>query len=146
MIVELTPEERSNVIKGYDQIYEIMRRILLSEDEVGQEREHFWGIGFQTLDTIKYIELVALGNINRVGVSPREVFRMAVTLNCPRILVIHNHPSGSLRFSKSDIAVTTRLVEAGELLDIDVMDHLLVTTENGFRSALFPTGESPFTK
>ncbi len=144
MIVPLTEEEKSRVISSYDQIYEIMRRILMFEDEAGREHEHFWGIGFQTLDYIKYIELVALGNINKVFVSPRELFRLAVTLNCPRVLVVHNHPSGSLKFSKADIALSARLVAAGELMDIDVMDHLLITTEHGYKSSFYGQGKSPF--
>lgn len=144
MIIPLSDEEKSLVIAGYDQIYEIMRRILMYEDEAGRTREHFWSIGFQTLDHIKYIELVALGTMNKVHVSPRELFQLAVTLNCPRVLVIHNHPSGSLKFSAADTRLTRRLIDAGDLLDIDVMDHLLITTDDGYKSALYGNGKSPF--
>ncbi len=144
MIIPLTEEEKSRVISSYDQIYELMRRILMFEDEAGRERDHFWGIGFQTLDYIKYIELVALGDLQSVRVSPRELFRLAVTLNCPRVLVIHNHPSGSLKFSRAETALTARLVAAGELMDIDVIDHLLITTDHGYKSSFYRQGKSPF--
>lgn len=144
MIIPLTDEEKSKVIGSYDQIYEIMRRILMYEDEAGRTREHFWGIGFQTLDYIKYIELVALGGINKVNVSPRELFQLAVTLNCPRVLVVHNHPSGSLKFSAADTKLTRRLIDAGDLMDIDVIDHLLITVDDGYKSALYGNGKSPF--
>lgn len=144
MIVELTPEERSQVIEGYDQIYEIIRRILMFEDETGRKREHFWGIGFQSLDTIEYVELVALGTTNKVHVSPRELFQLPVLLSCPRIIVAHNHPAGKPEFSAADTKLTRRLVDAGDLLDIDVMDHLVVTMENGYKAALHSKGTSPF--
>jgi DNA repair protein RadC len=145
VIIPLTDDEKSKVIGSYDQIYEIMRRILMYEDEAGRTREHFWGIGFQTLDHIKYIELVALGTMNKVYVSPRELFQLAVTLNCPRVLVVHNHPSGSLRFSAADTRLTRRLIDAGDLMDIEIVDHLLITLDDGYKSALYGNGKSPFT-
>ena len=144
MIVELTAEERSQVIEGYDQIYEIIRRILMFENEAGRKREHFWGIGFQDLDTIEYVELVALGSGNKVHVSPRELFQLPILLSCPRIIVAHNHPGGKPVFSAADTKLTRRLVDAGDLMDIDVMDHLVVTLENGYKAALHQKGTSPF--
>jgi DNA repair protein RadC len=144
MIVELTPEERSQVIEGYDQIYEIIRRILMFENEAGRKREHFWGVGFQTIDTIEYVELVALGAGNKVYVSPRELFQLPILLSCPRILVAHNHPSGLPEFSAADRKLTRRLVDAGDMMDIDVMDHLVVTLDRGYKAALHQKGTSPF--
>ena len=55
-----------------------------------------------------------------------------------------NHPSGSLKFSKADIALSARLVAAGELMDINVIDHLLITAEHGYKSSFFGKGKSPF--
>jgi DNA repair protein RadC len=144
MIVELTPEERSQVIEGYDQIYEIIRRVLLFENEASRKREHFWGVGFQTLDTIEYIELVALGAGNKVYVSPRELFQLPILLSCPRMLVVHNHPSNVPEFSAADMKLTRRLVDAGDLMDIDVMDHLVITLDNGFKAAIHTKVTSPF--
>jgi DNA repair protein RadC len=126
MIVELTPEERAMVIRSYDQLYQVMGRILAMEDEAGRTREHFWVIGFQSIRQIKYIELVALGSANSVHVNARETFQMAVILNCPWILLVHNHPDGSLTFSTSDKRIAGRLTQAGNLMDIEVVDNLLI--------------------
>ena len=143
MLIQLTPEERSQVIEGYDQIYEIIRRILMFEDESGRKREHFWGIGFKSLDTIEYVELVALGSVNKVHVSPRELFQLPILLSCPRIIVAHNHPAGRAEFSAADTKLTRRLVDAGDLMEIDVMDHLVITLNNGYKAAMHTKG-SPF--
>lgn len=133
MVIELTPEERSRVIEGYDQIVEILRRFLLWEGGFATDKEHFWVIGFQTLDYIKYVELVALGDLNTVSVLPREAYRMAVHQGCNRIIIAHNHPSGDLRFSKADSGLTRRMLESGQILGIEMIDHLLVSMD-GWKS------------
>jgi len=74
-------------------------------------------------------QLVAMGTANSVGVHPRDVFRVAVKNNAVSLIVAHNHPSGDLTPSADDRHLTRRLVEAGKLLDIPVLDHLVVTKE-----------------
>jgi DNA repair protein RadC len=145
MIVELTVEERSRLVDGYDHLHAILRRLLLFEGEIGMEREHFWVIGFQNLDCIKYVELVALGEFNTVAVLPREAYRMAVHQGCNRVIIAHNHPNGQLRFTKRDTTVTRRMIEAGEILGIDMLDHLLVSID-GWKSYLKYRSGSPFQK
>lgn len=100
MILELTSEEKGRLVDGYDHIHAILRRFLLFEGEIGKDREHFWVIGFQSLDYIKYVELVALGELNTVAVLPREAYRMAVHQGCNRVIIAHNHPNGLLKFTK----------------------------------------------
>lgn len=78
---------------------------------------------------------VALGTINSVEVHPRDVFREAIKHNAFAILVAHNHPSGELETSMEDKAITDRLAKAGELLDIAVLDHLIIT-ENEYLSLM----------
>ena len=66
-------------------------------------------------------------------VDPAHVFRVALLANAHSIVVAHNHPSGNTRFSRADIALTKRLVDAGQLLDITVEDHIILTV-SGFVS------------
>ncbi len=71
--------------------------------------------------------VVYTGNVNTSLVRVAEVFREAVRENAPAILVCHNHPSGSPDASPHDVAVTKEIVEAGRLLSIDVVDHIIVS-------------------
>lgn len=126
MIVELTPEEKAQVIENYGQIYKILGRILSMEDPQGRMLEHFWVIGLESVHRIKYLELVALGGMNIVHIDTLDVFRLAVMFGCKRMLIAHNHPNGSLEFSKPDKDLTYRLVLAGSHLSVNVIDHLIV--------------------
>lgn len=69
---------------------------------------------------------ISKGILNRAIIHPREVFRPALLDNCASIVVAHNHPSGNLQPSKEDKDITFRLKEAGELLGIEVLDHIII--------------------
>jgi DNA repair protein RadC len=69
---------------------------------------------------------VSLGTANSVGVHPRDVFRLAIARNACAIIVGHNHPSGDVQPSEDDRLITQRLKEAGALLGIPVLDHIIV--------------------
>ena len=72
------------------------------------------------------IHTVSMGSLTASVVHPREVFKVAILANCASILLAHNHPSGDCQPSKEDRAITTRLVEAGRLLGISVLDHVII--------------------
>jgi DNA repair protein RadC len=78
---------------------------------------------------IKY-EIISVGNLNMSIVHPREVFKVAIDNNSASIFLIHNHPSGNLDPSREDIKVTKRLVEAGNIFDIKVLDHLIIAGDS----------------
>jgi DNA repair protein RadC len=71
-------------------------------------------------------ETVSVGNINSSIVDPREVFKPAIKKGAASLVLVHNHPSGDPEPSKDDIAVTDKIVEAGKLLDIRILDHLII--------------------
>jgi len=79
-----------------------------------------------TKNFVVAIREVYRGNVNSSQVRVSEVFREAVRDNCPSVIVIHNHPSGDATPSPDDIAVTRDLVAAGDLLDIELLDHLVI--------------------
>jgi DNA repair protein RadC len=70
--------------------------------------------------------IIARGGLSEVHVRPREVFRPAIMDSAAAVIIAHNHPSGEPEPSNEDIALTQRLVEAGELIGIQVIDHLIV--------------------
>jgi len=79
-----------------------------------------------TKNEILSAENASIGNLNSSIVHPREVFRSAVKKGAAAIIVIHNHPSGNPAPSQNDLDITRRLKEAGELMGIPVLDHLII--------------------
>lgn len=77
---------------------------------------------------------VSIGNLSSSIVTPREVFKRALLQNSNSIILAHNHPSGMPDPSSDDIKITKRLVEAGNLLGINVLDHLIIGSGNNFIS------------
>lgn len=72
------------------------------------------------------IENVSKGTVNSFSVHPREVFRSAIKKACAFIIMVHNHPSGDCEPSREDILITQRIVEAGKIVGIDVLDHIII--------------------
>lgn len=102
--------------------YEIMR----SMDPHESEKEHFVCFGLDTRNRIQYVDIVSTGTLNYNLVHPRETFRLAVIRNCAAVLFLHNHPSGSLIPSDEDLSLAKRLVQAGKLLGIEALDHVII--------------------
>ncbi|MBN2198105.1 DNA repair protein RadC [Candidatus Wolfebacteria bacterium] len=78
-------------------------------------------------------EIISVGSLNANLVHPREVFEPAVRHLAAQVILAHNHPAGDLKPSEQDIEITKRLVEAGDVLGIDIVDHIIVT-QNRFLS------------
>ena len=92
-----------------------------------KKQEHFVVITLNGAGEIIENRTVSIGLLNHTLVHPREVFADAITDRAASIICVHNHPSGSLEPSCQDIAITTQLKEAGTLLGIQLVDHLIVT-------------------
>lgn len=84
--------------------------------------------------------IVAVGSLSKVTVLGREVFKAAVCANAAGLVVAHNHPSGGLLPSAGDVRVTRRLQQAGELLGIVLLDHIIVTPNSGQFTSLREVG------
>jgi DNA repair protein RadC len=90
------------------------------------EKECVVCVVVDTLFQVKAFHLVAIGTLDGVLFGPREILRPAVLVNGARVVVLHNHPSGDPLPSFEDTAVTTRLIEAGEILGIQILDHVII--------------------
>jgi DNA repair protein RadC len=90
------------------------------------EQEHFRVLYLDTRNRLLGSETVYVGSLNASHIRVSEVFREAVKRNCASIIVAHNHPSGDPTPSPEDVEVTRQLVAAGNLLDIEVLDHLII--------------------
>lgn len=101
--------------------------IPLLRDEV---KEKFLVVCLNSSNQIIKFDVISVGNLNSSIVHPREVFKLAIDNNSANIFLVHNHPSGNLEPSREDIAITKRLVEAGNIFDIKVLDHLIIAGDN----------------
>ena len=89
-------------------------------------QEHFVCLFLNTKNEVISEETIFIGSLNSSIVHPREIFNRAVHLSAASIICLHNHPSGQSLESKEDIDVTKRLVEAGKIMGIDVLDHIII--------------------
>ena len=99
---------------------------MIKEQLEGLDREQFIIACLNTKNEPTNITLVSVGSLNKAIVHPREVFKTAILSNAASIMAFHNHPSGDATPSDQDIQLTHRLVEAGELLGIKLLDHLII--------------------
>jgi len=97
------------------------------------KKEHFFVFYLDSRNQETKCEIISVGILNSSIVHPREVFEPAVKHLACQIIVAHNHPSGSLEPSKDDLEITQRLVKSGEILGIELLDHIIVT-KNGYFS------------
>jgi DNA repair protein RadC len=90
------------------------------------EQEHLRVILLDTRNHVLAIDSVYHGSVNTAQIKVGEIFKAAVRRNAPCLIVVHNHPSGDPTPSPDDIAVTRAIVQAGKLLDVDVLDHIVI--------------------
>jgi len=125
-------ENTKEKIANSADVAKILQTILSAEHQTDQDKEHFWVVGLNNANRILYIELATLGILNETTIAPREVFRLAVMKACANIIIGHNHPSGELTPSTSDVITTNKLKEAGKIIDIKLLDHIIITREKHF--------------
>lgn len=99
-----------------------------------QAQEVFAIFMLDTKNHITAVQEITRGSINASIVHPREVFKAAVMANATSIICFHNHPSGNPNPSREDLSVTDRLVKAGRILDIPVLDHVIIGEPGSFVS------------
>ena len=90
------------------------------------DHEEMWILCLDTRNRVKCLVTLYKGSVNSSQVRVGEVFRQAIIDNSPQIAVVHNHPSGDATPSPDDVAVTRAIIEAGKLLDIEPIDHLII--------------------
>jgi len=117
---------RKQTITNPQTVHEILSSVLSAENEVDLMKEHFWVIGLNTRCVIQYIDLASLGTLNSSLVHPREVFRFAIFKAVSSIILSHNHPSGDPEPSEDDLSLTKRIADAGKILSIEVLDHIII--------------------
>ena len=108
-----SPEDANNVARDFMRLHE-------------ESEEYLYMICMNTKNKIIGVFEVSHGNVNSSIVGVREIFQKALLANAVSIIVLHNHPSGDTKPSREDIEVTKRIVEAGKILGVQVLDHIIV--------------------
>ena len=119
--------EKEVLIRGPEDVYRLCRTLRR------RKKEHFVVILVNSRNAVIGFETVSIGSLNASIVHPREVFLPAIENRAGSLILVHNHPSGDPTPSEEDLAITRRLVEAGRLVGIDVLDHVIVARD-GFVS------------
>jgi len=116
-------------IKSPMDVVKIMR------DEAKADREIFWVLHLDSRHRVIQKEINTIGTIDRSAIYVREVFRSALYNQSTAIMTIHNHPSGNTEPSENDERAWRKINKAGDLLDIDVLDHIIISPDLNYYSA-----------
>ncbi len=125
MQYNLSEDQKIKLLKA-DDVYRIMQEILIREDKIDIDKEHFWMIGLEANYRILYIELVSMGSVTAT-VEPMNVYRVAVMKGAVYVIMVHNHPTGEVHASEEDKDMTDRLIQVGRILNIQAIDHLIIS-------------------
>jgi len=93
----------------------------------GKKKEHFLVVLLDTRNKVIKVSEVSVGSLDTSVVHPREVFKEAISASAASVIFVHNHPSGDTEASEEDVELSKRLAEVGEIMGIDVLDHIIVT-------------------
>ncbi len=132
--VALWPAVERPVISGPDDVVRVCEPQMR-----GADRELFWALALNTKNQLMKVIEVSVGSLNASVVHPRELFKDAVRVSAACVVVVHNHPSGDPTPSGADIQLTQRLVRAGDVLGIEVLDHVIIGS-GGSRASLRDMG------
>lgn len=93
------------------------------------DREYMVGIYLDRKNCVNAVQVVSIGTLDSAQIHPREVFKTALLTSSAGVVLVHNHPSGDPRPSRDDLDITRRLVDAGKLLGIELVDHVIIGTD-----------------
>ncbi len=134
MNITLTDKEKIKVMNSKS-LFKVMQQILLREQIVDQDREHFWTVCLNRANVIMNIELVSMGNVFSTGVLPMEVYSIPLQKRAVNLIFVHNHPSGELKPSKEDKDATDHLIQVGKFVNIPVLDHMIISDKEYYSFA-----------
>ena len=98
------------------------------QEKIGREKkEHFYLLALDSKNNLVKINNVSIGILDASLVHPREVFKEAIQASAAKVIIAHNHPSGDTEPSGDDLIITKKLVAAGEILSIEIVDHIIIT-------------------
>jgi DNA repair protein RadC len=134
MQIKLNDKQRQKPINDPQLVADMLHDTLSQADIFDRHKEHLWGIYFDNRNKIKRVDLLGIGTLNASLVHPREVLVIAIKSLAASFMIAHNHPSGVVTPSESDTSVTKRMAEAGGIIGITFLDHLIIDGKGGYYS------------
>ncbi len=122
--LEIMNIEEEVIVHSAKQVAKIVSGMI---GEKMNEKEFFCIVTLDGRSRVIRSEVIHIGTLNQSMVHPRDVYRPAILDNAAGVVVAHNHPSGTLEASRSDIQITKRLKDVGKLVGIELLDHVIVT-------------------
>ncbi len=130
--VRLPKELKKRKMGNFLEIYSIIRPILLKKNKISRDKEHLWLMLLDACYHIKHLYLIGLGTSKNVISNPMEIFSVALQRRAGNLIIIHNHPSGNVEPSSSDVELTMRLRYIGLLMEVPIIDHLVISPDGYF--------------
>ncbi|MCK4359059.1 MAG: DNA repair protein RadC [Candidatus Cloacimonetes bacterium] len=112
-------------IEGPESVFKLL------QNEIGnKKKESFYILSLTTRNNLIGVDKVSTGTLSASLAHPREVFLPAIKNSASTVIIVHNHPSGDTQPSEDDLDITKRLIEAGKILGIDVVDHIIISKDS----------------
>lgn len=116
----------SSKVTGADDVYKLLQPVF--QDFV-EHHEEFWIVLLNRANKVLGVSQIGKGGLAGTVADPKIIFQCALKANACSIIIAHNHPSGQLNPSQADISLTAKIKEAGKMLDLPLLDHLIMTAE-----------------
>jgi DNA repair protein RadC len=129
--------ELASRVEGYSEL--VGKTIVKTPEDIAglvqgrlkdKKREYFLAVLLDTRNQLIKVAEISIGSLDSSVVHPREVYKEAISASAASVIFVHNHPSGDTEASEDDIKLTKRLAEAGEIVGIDVLDHIIIGGKN----------------
>ncbi len=134
MKVKLTKAQKVK-LGNSSAVFKIMHEVLMRERLFDRTKEHFWIVCLANNNQLLLIELISFGSSRATVVEPTEVFSFALQKQAAQLIMVHNHPGGSLAPSFSDKELTEKMGAIGKFVKLPVIDHLIITEESYYSFA-----------
>lgn len=108
---------------------------LLKQDLAAKKKEHFVVLSLSSRSRLISVDRISVGTLNANLAHPREIFQAGIQNSAASLILVHNHPSGELEPSADDLMITQKLKKAGQILDIEVADHIIIAADGFFSFA-----------
>ncbi len=112
------------------EVHALLKSIYANRNEEDQHKEMAYVLGMDVKNRIQFIDLVSIGTINYAAPVIRECFRLALIRNSKNIILTHNHPSGDTSPSREDKTFTQKVIEAGKILEVTLLDHIIFSNDS----------------
>ncbi|MEF2229264.1 MAG: JAB domain-containing protein [Candidatus Cardinium sp.] len=130
MIIRLRNQDKIAIHNSYE-AHRVMQHIITRDKDINLTKEHFWTIALDIKKIIVNIELLGIGTSYRVLVPIKDIFYISYQKKASYLILIHNHPSGRLDASQADLDLTDNVMRIGEIMGIQVIDHLILRGHRG---------------